>query len=420
MQTSFLLQTFKDRVDPFIKSLTSDALKSICDSWMTPHSELEPQQAALRSSILFAATTSLTAAEIMAGFGKSKAVLLAKSRLLAEKDLARCQYLSTKNLPVMQALVIYTSTLPFANMQDIAGPIAASTVQIAMKSGIHDPMERNRHTDADIRLMTWLQVCFMASPHQVADSAASEWPVDAESVAECVKRLYPDAESQLLLSTRHAIWKLSRQLSSRGRTDIGNDAETVVAAAKMHIENEFEAHLHQVSKSPFIAFVQKMAELFFAKIQHGLLAQKWHGLKRGALFTGDAPITQSLLTTTMATLEATHSLNTKTDWAPWKWQLQGFFPWVAMKLVFAQFSDAQWTPLAERAWVLANAVSGTVPDDLRLDPAWASLVKLMDAAREHREREMARLMGDAMAEGDYLQIIEAGQALFYSSGSTQP
>lgn len=418
-QTSFLLQTYKERVDPFVKVLSTDALQQLCDSWSTPHAELGPAQASLRSAAMFGAAITLTAVEIRAAFGNTKDALLAEVRAHAERELARSKHLSTQDLVVLQALVIYTSMLPYANMHDVAGPLAASTVQIAMQNGLHLKKERDGLENADVREMMWLQVCFMSSRFQVADAAASEWSTDVADVTACCGRLYPNSTEQaLLLFTRQTIWNLSRQMRHLGGSVETGEAEALVNAAQLTVEEQHERHLH-TSKTPFTAFIRKMSQLFFAKIQHALLARQWQQHDKGQLFTTDLqgqPIAQALSNASMTTLEAMHALSTQPDWAPWRWQLQGLFPWAAMKLVFAHFDACQWTPLSERAWVLARAVVGSASDEVRRDPAWAALGRLMEAAEGQREREMQRLMGDAMAGGDYMQIIEAGQRVFYSEG----
>ncbi|KAJ3472228.1 hypothetical protein NLG97_g11170 [Lecanicillium saksenae] len=51
-----------------------------------------------------------------------------------------------------------------------------------------------------------------------------------------------------------------------------------------------------------------------------------------------------------------------------------------------------------------------------MDAAWPALCEMMEAAESHRGKEMERIMKDAMAQGDYLQIVEAGQRVFYSEG----
>ncbi|KAJ6784633.1 hypothetical protein PWT90_04489 [Aphanocladium album] len=419
-QAGFLIQIFKKRVDPFVKVLTEDSLRRLCNSWSTPLSELSPAEAALRASVLFAATVSLEASEVRAAFEGPKDTLLIELRINAERSLTHANYLSTRDLAVLQALAIYASMLPYANMQDLAGPVAASTVQVAVQNGLHLERERNRHQDKDIREMIWLQICFLSSRFQAADAAASTWPLDGAAVTESSERLYPNSKDQrTLLYTRHMIWKLSRQLRKLGQETGSSDVESLVATVKMEVEREHEQQL-LTSKTPFAEFVQKMAQLFFAKVEHALLVQKWQAAKSGSPFGPQAaqPTAAAFCDASMTTLEATHALNTRAAWAPWRWQLQGFFPWAAMRMVFAHFADdaARWTPLSERAWVLAGAVVGGAPAEVRVDAAWPALCGLMEAAGRHRAKEMERLLEDAMAGGDYMQIVEAGQRVFYSEG----
>lgn len=407
-QVSFLLQIYRERVDPFVKVLSADSLANLSESWYKTHAELDASQAALRSNVVFVAIVALTASEVKAAFERPKDALLVEMRAQSEKDLARAKYLTTRDLAVVQALVIYTSILPYANMQDIAGPISAATVQIAVQNELHLENGRAEQHDRDVKLMIWIQICFLSSRFQAADRAVSAWLPDATAVLACRERFFTSHKDQgLLFYVRYRIWSLSQRLKQLRRESHTHDAESLVSEAKADVNQECQQLL--ASHSPLADFVQQMAKLFFVKIEHAILVQKWQRANQ-------PPTPAMLCDASITTLEAIHALNTRAAWAPWRWQLRGIFPWAAMRMVFLHFADARWTPLSERAWVLASAVVGGVPDELRADPAWPALCRLMDVAERHRETEMVRIMADAMAQGDYMQIVEAGQRVFYSEG----
>ncbi|KAJ3474712.1 hypothetical protein NLG97_g9725 [Lecanicillium saksenae] len=305
-QTAFLLQTYKERVDPFIKVLAEDSLKWLCNSWRTPLADLSLAQVALRASVLFAAIASLTASEVRDAFGRRKDTLLIEMRTNAERSLANAKYLSTQDLAALEALVIYASTLPYANMQDMAGPVAASTVQVAVQHGLHIESKRQKHQDKYIRGLIWLQICFLSSRFQAADAAVSTWPLGSGHVTECCERLYPsDKDQSLLLYTRHSIWYLSRQLRETRRKGVTADAKSLVEATKTEVEREHERQL-LLSKTPFAEFVQKLAQLFFSKIEHALLVQQWQLANSGILSGPQAapPTAATLCDASMTMLEA--------------------------------------------------------------------------------------------------------------------
>ncbi|TQW01227.1 fungal specific transcription factor domain-containing protein [Cordyceps javanica] len=419
-QVSFLLQSYKERVDPFVKVLATDTLRQLCDSWRAPPSDLDPAQAALRSSVLFGAVVALSPAETQAAFEQPKRSLLAGMRAYAEQDLARAKYLATGDLTVLQALIVYTSMLPYAGMQDVAGPMAASTVQIAMQNGLHIEGERTRLGDADIRHAMWSQVCFLSSRFQVADAAVSRWPPNTVDTMACIQRLYPGRRDHtLIFIVRCTIWNLSRQMRHVDRTTDAAEADFLVSTAKSAIEDLLHQQQLHNSKVELVEFVRTMSRLFFAKIEHASLAQKWQRRDKAQPFAQSPQsqdTAQDLSDGSMTMLEAIHALNTRPGWAPWRWQLQGLFPWAAMRLVFAHFGGCRWTPQSERAWVLARGVVGGASEEVRMDAAWPSLGGLMGAARAHRQEEMQRIMADAVASADYMRIIEAGQQVFYSEG----
>ena len=412
-------------MDPFIKVFGTESLKRLLDNWKSPTLELDVAQSALRSSVCFGAVVALTPPEITTAFAKPKVALLAEWRLAVEQDLAKAKFLSTNDMMVIQALVIYSSLLPYANMRDIAAPIAATTVQVAMENRLHLENERDKHGDREERILLWLQICFMSSQSQVADAATSKYPVNEEDInsmdALIEKGVQNSEEQKLLVHTRLKIWHLSRQIRQLRPTE-SSQMSALVRAVRLDVEEEFTKVLHRNKKTELESFTEKMVQLFFTKLDHALLAQILHQQGRKKPLK-DSPrhmqVARELSETSLTIIEAVHALSTQSNWASWRWQLLGSFPWRAMKLVFLQLGNCEWTPLSERAWILAKAVISKLPDEIRMDPVWPSLCCIMNNAAEHREKEMSRLTTTALLKGDYQQIIEAGSQLFYSEGISQ-
>ncbi|CAI4218850.1 unnamed protein product [Parascedosporium putredinis] len=112
-QVLFIWSIFTENVDPFIKVLHVPTIDRIVRDLSGGFSSLGTPFEALMFSICFASINSMDEVSVSASFGQTKAELMARYRLGAEKALGRGKLLTTKDTTLFQASVIYVSVLPY-------------------------------------------------------------------------------------------------------------------------------------------------------------------------------------------------------------------------------------------------------------------------------------------------------------------
>ncbi len=420
---SFISDTYIERIDPFVKILPKLLLGHLSDGFEDCGISTDIAKSALSSAICFAAIVSLSSLEVILMFNKPKAELLAELRFSTEGHLARARFLSTRDITIVRALVIYASMLPHTDASDTASAVAAASIQIAMANGLHKATVRNLHTEPDSVLHLWRHVCFLISRYQpkgLSIFEEQESPIPSPHLRDVKNFPYIRITAQeTLCEIRYRLWLLPRQLAAMEPTNL-EGTTSLINATRVDIDRMQMKPGGDADGSTFGKFVRRMAELFFAKLGHAVLFEDMRRRavkEQRSLYLNDTARHEKLTDTCMDILEAAYDLSTETTWAAWRWQLEGSFPWRAMKLVFVQLCREPWSSLSERAWILAQIVVKNVSEDLRKHPTWPSLCTLMTAAKEHRDEEMVRHTSSALERSDYLQLVRDGTELFYSTVS---
>ena len=114
-------------VDPVTKIIHAPSftwrLMSVKDNLQLLDSSME----ALMFSIYFAAVTSTSAVEIQLRFSETKDTLLQRFKLAMEKALAKANFLSSRNIMTLQALVIYLVCCPEVLQDTVVKPDIPAT-----------------------------------------------------------------------------------------------------------------------------------------------------------------------------------------------------------------------------------------------------------------------------------------------------
>ncbi|KAL9568588.1 hypothetical protein ACKAV7_007390 [Fusarium commune] len=89
-----------------------------------------------------------------------------------EQALARANFLTTKDITVLQALVIYLSLLPNIGAQDKVWPLTGLLLRLAKSVGLHREGDSHQYNqlEREIRRRLWWHICFIDSSSRRADA----------------------------------------------------------------------------------------------------------------------------------------------------------------------------------------------------------------------------------------------------------
>ncbi|KAG5659594.1 hypothetical protein KAF25_002153 [Fusarium avenaceum] len=156
-QIYFLWQKFVDAINPLIKIVHVPTLqKRILDAVWDPINISKPL-AALMFSIYTISVTAMSPEECMASFNQERGTLLTRYRSGTVRALAEADFLSTRDLEVLQALVLFV----FANPEsEIASTLTATAIRISQIMGLHkvDSDTKLSFFEKEMRVRIWWQI----------------------------------------------------------------------------------------------------------------------------------------------------------------------------------------------------------------------------------------------------------------------
>ncbi|KAJ4260475.1 hypothetical protein NW762_007216 [Fusarium torreyae] len=396
-QMLFIWQTYVENVDPFIKVLHVPTVEKIIKELKGNFSSCENNVEALLFAISLAAIASLDEETVSCNFSTPKAQLLQRYQFGTEQALARANFLTTKDITVLQALVIYLSLLPNIGDKDKVWPLTGLVLRLAKSAGLHRDGEENQYNqrEREIRRRLWWHICFIDSTSRRADaqdlsitpaSFNTELPTntnDADLDPSISQLPLPNqGETGVTLCLiRCELWYLTQAI----RADTTNSQETrlgLFQSLKNKVAKTYFQHLQP--NQPWDSFVRTMAMLFFAKVELVIRRQ-----------SGNRPPTNELLGPAIDVIKSVISLKSEPSWSKWRWQLHGQMPWHAMGVFLRQASRIPWTRELEETWGATTALKDSASKDVQTSSLWKSLMELYSEAEEYREKELKRQGTDA-------------------------
>ncbi|SPJ79180.1 uncharacterized protein FTOL_07571 [Fusarium torulosum] len=156
-QIYFLWQKFVDAINPLIKIVHVPTLqKRILDAVWDPINIPKPL-AALMFSIYTLSVTAMSSEECMASFSQERRALLTRYRSGTVRALAEADFLSTRDLQVLQALVLFI----FANPEsELASTLTGAAIRIGQVMGLYkaDSDTKLSFFQKEMRIRIWWQI----------------------------------------------------------------------------------------------------------------------------------------------------------------------------------------------------------------------------------------------------------------------
>ncbi|KAF5025419.1 hypothetical protein F66182_2521 [Fusarium sp. NRRL 66182] len=396
-QMLFIWQTYIENVDPFVKVLHAPTveriIKQLKGTFSSCGSDVEP----LLFAVSLAAIASLDEETVSFYFNTTKAQLLQRYQFGTEQALARSDFLTTEDITVLQALVIYASLLPNIGAREKVWPLTGLVLRLAKSARLHRSDDRRQYSqlEREIRCRLWWHVCFIDSGSRRADAqdlsvAPDSFDIgqptnshDADLDPSTTGVPIPDqgATGVTLCLIRCELWYLAQAI----RADTTRSLDTrldLFHALKGKVEKTYFQHLQP--DKPWDSFVRTMAALFFAKVELVIRQQPGNRAPKKELFGPS-----------MQLIKSVQALKSEPSWVRWRWQLQGQMPWHAMAVFLRQAPRVPWTRELEETWGATTALKDAASKDIKTGPLWKSLVDLHTAAEKHRDKELERQGGDA-------------------------
>lgn len=159
-----LWRAFRDNVAPVIVVLHNPSIEAILNEhYANPDSALQPEQEALILAICFAAVVSMTPQQCLLVLGDSHDACVHQYRVAVEHALTRANLISTQDMRVLQAAVLFLLCLRQCSDLERVWAEAAIVVRVAQRQGMHrdgQPLELAPF-NIEMRRRLWWHICIM-------------------------------------------------------------------------------------------------------------------------------------------------------------------------------------------------------------------------------------------------------------------
>ncbi|KAJ6157960.1 hypothetical protein N7470_005552 [Penicillium chermesinum] len=158
-----LCEVYLQQVDPVIKILHRPSLTQ----WMVhgglylAYAQGHPSVEALGSAVCYSAVSSMTENQCSAMFQARKPDLMAESRMACETAIGRAGLLSTRDVTVLQAFILYLVARRSEDRTQAVWTLIAVAVRIGKSLGLYLSPDTETFFNQQMRRRLWFTICLM-------------------------------------------------------------------------------------------------------------------------------------------------------------------------------------------------------------------------------------------------------------------
>lgn len=424
---SKLCEIYLQQVDPIIKILHRPSLSKwlILQGQYLAYAKGNPATEALGAAVCFAAISSMTENQCSIVFHAKKADLVIESRATCETAIGRAGLLSTRDITVLQAFVLYLVARRTVDRTQAVWTLVAVAVRISKGLGLYLDPDNETFFKQQMRRRLWFTVCLMdlqASFFQasepligVDDSTSTDLPQHINDMdfdptttsSEPSRKGLTDTTFALV--TYHA-QRMGRLLNFARRDRKAEGEDSITTSSRNHPRHDDSELPQQMAR----CFEEEALRLLhFCDPETSAYAWfTWHGTQslimtarlaemRPLQWSGQSPPPRresnpELLRLCLLVLEKAYQMHTNVRAEGFRWYVT--IPWHALAIAMAECyvsSDStlvqQAWPLVEKSYLHHEATLGQSPD--------TPLGQLMRRTREKLAVAGPVLLGNSMTPG---------------------
>ncbi|KZF26915.1 hypothetical protein L228DRAFT_265264 [Xylona heveae TC161] len=393
-EADFLIKTFFDNVNPFVRMLNEGAFSSDLTKFRLGRLSQPASFNALLFSMYGLAVTSLHPPDVMRIFGVERNWLLNKFHEAQELALRQVDFINSNKLPVFQAFLFYLVFLFVRGYYRTATSMIGLAARIAQRLGLHKDPSYFTYSSwvAEWRRRLWNQLILLdqkaitlqgaismlsfawdtSLPENVNDSAWNTSPLakpsDAPKETGVFSQMTPILSKRKTLAV---LCPLRQNLRTKPYEELISHIETGLQAARelfVDVDDELK---------PLASFAYIVMEIDFASLR--LMAGQAH--IRFGQSTSEFRLQNFL--GALEILERITSLEAEVTNPGWVWVFCTDPPLLAIAIVLLHLSSVPDTPYAARAWAQINIMFEKYLTIIESNPPpiLASLESLRDVAR---------------------------------------
>ncbi|KAI0468508.1 fungal-specific transcription factor domain-containing protein [Xylaria cf. heliscus] len=419
-QMLFYWQVYMENVDPIVKLLHVPTMTKIIKDLRSDMSTITPGVEALMFAIYFAAITSMDEDEVVTNFASDKRQLLARYRFATEQALAKSNCVTTAELVVLQAFVLFLILVRRYDDTKFSSALTGLVVKIAQSLGLHRDgthFDNISPFDIEMRRRLWWAICVLdlrSAEDQGCELTVVERSFDTRFPLNVndsdISPEMTDFPPERIGSTdmtfcliRYEICGLSRRVhtAASGMSPCPRDSQITLEEHEEKLLEMYE-HIDQKYLKPCPDKETDLLNWVSATIARLIMSKMslviYQPLMPSTGTELPSDVRDRLFMSSIEVVEYSRVLNAEPKIRRWRWLFQTYNQWHAVAYLLLEVCRRSWSPSVERGWLVLNA---TFHGDKSIDTAkpaiWVLLRKLMIQAKRHRESEIARLRANPQA-----------------------
>jgi hypothetical protein len=388
---------YKDRVDPLCKILHIPTVEGTVLSAASHLENLSRGFECLLFAIYYATTTSLSSTDCMEMLGEEKEVLLPRYRFGIEQALSRANFLTTEEMVILQAFVIFLICLRRNDDARVIWTLTGLVVRIAQTIGIHrdgchfelSPFE------VEQRRRLWWQVCMIdtrASEDHGCDPTIMEESFDTKLPLNINDQDMTPEMTEFPLE-RKGMTSISFCLLRYEVSNTFRRLNYIPPQSSITLEDKerWIAECHQKLEERYLQHCDMNVPLFWvtATVARMMMSKMWlmvyHPFQRHDNNTTLSPsLKEKLFITSLENIEYSLLLETETRTKQWSWLFRTYIQWHALAFTLSELCHHPTGPLADRAWRAIHSTVASHPEMHTESPLWRPLHKLFHRAQSAR------------------------------------
>ncbi|GAP85338.1 putative fungal specific transcription factor domain-containing protein [Rosellinia necatrix] len=430
-QMLFYWQIYMENIDPIIKLLHVPAMTKIIKELRSDMSTITPGVEALMFAIYFAAITSMEADEVMTNFGAEKPQLIARYRFATEQALAKANCVTTSELIVLQAFVLFLILVRRYDDSKFSTALTGLVVKIAQSLGLHRDgthFDNISPFDIEMRRRLWWAICVLdlrSAEDQGCELTVVERSFDTlfplnvndSDIGPEMTEFPPERTGSTDMTfclIRYEICALSRRVHTAvtGMSPCPRESRGTLDEHEDKLLEMYE-HIDQKYLRPCPAKETDLLNWVSATIARLIMSKMslviYQPLMPSTGTELPSDVRDRLFMASIEVVEYSRVLNSEPKIRHWRWLFQTYNQWHAVAYLLLEVCRRSWSPSVERGWIALNSTFENGKDmDFAKPVIWVMLRKLMIQAKRHRDSEIVRLRANPQA-AEELDVEEHNQ-----------
>lgn len=345
---------------------------------------------------------------------------MARYRFATEQALARANCVTTSEIIVLQAFVLFLILVRRGDDTKFSTALTGLAVKIAQSLGLHRDgthFDNISPFEIEMRRRLWWTICVL--DHRSAEDQGCEMTVversfdtrfplnvnDSDLSPEMTEfppeRIGPTDISFSLI--RFEVCALSRRVhaAANGLAPCPKESQVTLEEHEEKLIQMYE-HIEQKYLKPPPAKEHDLLNWVSATIARLIVAKMslviYQPLMQSPRTDLPRDVRDRLFLASVEVVEYSRILSAEPKIRRWQWLFHTYNQWHAVAYLLLEVCRRPWSPSVERAWIALNATFQNNKNIPLSKPAiWLMLRKLMVQAKRHRESEIARLRANPRA-----------------------